>query len=66
MSLGEKHNVCDLLPSPNVQLAVYLEDNPRSIGGGAAIYGDDGKWYWTYNGEKTDEIPYKVESWRYI
>jgi hypothetical protein len=60
------HLVRDELPEPNVQLCIDLEENEDSVGGGAAALGADGKWYWTFDGEITDDCRYKVKSWQYL
>ncbi len=59
------HLVTDKLPRENIQLIITLEENKDSVGGGAATF-SNGKWYWTYNREKTEECRYKVASWCYI
>lgn len=59
-------DVCDKLPEPNVQLWVRVAENPDHVGGGAAMYGEDGKWYWTCDGKKTNELLYQVIKWEYL
>lgn len=60
------HRAQDELPEPNVQLCVIVEENEESIGGGAATLSEDGKWYWTFDGEPTDECKYQVNQWCYL
>lgn len=61
-----KHSVNDALPEPNVQLYITVDENKDRVGGGAAAFGNDGKWYWTFNGEMTDECKYRVSQWCYL
>lgn len=49
------------LPKPNVQLWIESANC-----GGAAMFGEDGKWYWTYNGRKTDECKVEITRWSYL
>jgi len=56
----------DKMPDPNVQLSIILEENEDHVGGGAAAFGSDGKWYWTFNEEITEECVYTVKSWCYL
>lgn len=60
------HSVADCLPEPNVMLIIECADNEDSVGGGAATYGTDGKWYWTYDYEISEECPYPVSRWKYM
>ena len=53
-------------PRPDVQVIITVAENKDSVCGGAAMLGSDGVWYWTYNGEKTDKVPYPVIGWSYI
>lgn len=49
-------------PEPNIMLMI---DCAESIGG-AATYGTDGKWYWTYDYKISEPCEYTVISWRYL
>lgn len=60
------HNVRDKLPEPNTQLFIRCAENADSVGGGAATYGEDGKWYWSYDYMRSEECVYPVESWSYM
>lgn len=57
-----KHNVTEKLPEPNVQLSIDCKEDI----GGAATFGEDGKWYWTYDWQRDAECTFTVESWRYL
>lgn len=60
-------NVDERLPEPNVMLFIESVDDMTGEGyGGAAMYGENGKWYWTFNGEKSDEIQFHVYEWCYM
>ena len=61
-----KHAVTDCLPEPEVMLKIYCAENADHVGGGAATLGKDGKWYWTYNCEISEECTYPVTHWRYL
>ena len=64
--LVKAENVRRNPPRPDIQVIITVAKNADSVGGGAAILGSDGVWYWTYNGEKTDKVPYSVTGWTYI
>lgn len=57
-----EHKVSEKLPEPNVQLSI---DCKEPIGG-AATFGEDGKWYWTYDWQRDIECTFTVESWCYL
>lgn len=48
-------------PKPNIQLWIESEEC-----GGAAMYGEDGKWYWTFDGEKAEECNVNILRWSYL
>lgn len=56
-----EYDTNDKTPEPNTQL--WIETAKY---GGAAMYGEDGKWYWTFDGEKTDECKLNVLRWGYL
>lgn len=50
-------SVNDKLPVPDIQLCVECADESGNIlCGGAAMYGKDGRWYWTHNRRKAKLI----------
>lgn len=58
-----KHSVEDgVMPEPNVQLIIDCAEDV----GGAAAYGIDGKWYWTFDWEIKEECKFTVTHWRYL
>ena len=46
-------------PEPNKIVHIKVAENDNNVGGGAAMYGTDGKWYWV----QVEEMPYEVLSW---
>ncbi len=54
-------SVKDKLPEPNRHLRIESAEC-----GGAAMYGEDGKWYWTFNGKKAEECKVNVTHWEYL
>jgi len=60
------HSVAECLPEPNVMLIIECADNEDNVGGGAATYGTDGKWHWTYDYEISEECPYPISRWKYM
>lgn len=55
------------LPKPNVMLIIdAIDDGDGQTYGGAAMYGEDGNWYWTFDRVKTEVIPYRILKWRYM
>ena len=56
------HDVSEKIPEPNTQLSIECEE---SIGG-AATYGDDGKWYWTYDWQRDIPCEFTVTHWCYL
>lgn len=58
-----KHSVVNGdYPKPNIMLKIYCAENV----GGAATYGTDGKWYWTYNRRISEPCNHTVTHWRYL
>ena len=57
------HSVSDRMPEPDVQLDIQCDND--DIGGAAAL-GEDGKWYWTWNGELDQEVTFEVTRWMYL
>jgi len=49
------------MPEPNVQLKIETAEC-----GGAAMYGEDGKWYWTIDGKKVKECKSDILKWEYL
>jgi hypothetical protein len=60
------HDVSEKLPEPNTQLYIRCAENADSVGGGAATFGEDGKWYWSYDYMRSEECVYPVERWSYM
>jgi hypothetical protein len=60
------HNVNDKLPEPNTQLYICCAKNADNVGGGAATFGEDGKWYWSYDYMRSYECVYPVTEWSYM
>lgn len=56
-----EYDAKDKTPEPNTQLWIETAEC-----GGAAMYGEDGKWYWTFDGEKKDECKLNVLRWGYL
>lgn len=55
------------LPKPDVMLIVSaVDDSTGETYSGAAMYGQDGNWYWTMDMVKTKVIPYRVYEWWYM
>lgn len=62
-----KHSVTDGdMPEPNTLLIIDCAENADSVGGGAAVLGDDGKWYWSHDWKQTEECKYTVTHWCYL
>ena len=61
------YQVSERLPDPDTMLIINaIDDASGRQYGGAAMYGQDGKWYWTFDRARTDIIPYRVYEWRYM
>lgn len=58
--------VKDRLPEPNVPLYIKLDFGEDCRGGGPAMLGEDGKWYWMQNGKPVEEVYHKVVEWDYF
>jgi len=56
------HLVSEKMPEPNTQLIIECAE-PY---GGAATYGDDGKWYWTYDWQRDIPCEFTVTRWCYL
>jgi hypothetical protein len=60
------HKVSEKLPEPNTLLHIRCAENKDNVGGGAATYGEDGQWYWTYDYMRSEECVYPVTEWSYM
>ena len=60
------YSVSERMPEPNTQLYIKCAENADSVGGGAATYGDDGKWYWTYDWMRDIPCEFTVTHWCYF
>lgn len=55
------------MPEPNVMLFIEsVDDATGEKYGGAAVYGEDGKWYWAFDRQKTEKIKFRVYEWCYM
>lgn len=62
-----KHSIADGdYPKPNIMLLIFCAENFDSVGGGAATFGTDGKWYWTCDCKISEPCKYTVTHWRYL
>ena len=57
------HDVADQMPKPNIQL--HIECDNDNIGG-AGMFCEDGKWYWTWDGQPDEECKFTVTRWSYL
>lgn len=65
--MSEGISVNERMPEPDTMLFIEcVNDATGKCCGGAAMYGEDGKWYWTFNRKKTEEILFRVYEWCYM